>query len=142
MDYRIYVIPYVGSFDSEKDYSPYTSCGVMNAGYSVYTDEIGNEMIRYDPAQVEKDGYIEVTSNTALWGEAAKKGTVLYVTVLVGQVSYVGVLVGDSSMTVAALMSISIIVTIVIAIALFVVFWALFIRVKALKKQGYKPVVA
>lgn len=66
----------------------------------------------------------------------------LYITVLVGQVSYVGVLVGDSSMSIGSLLSISLIVTVVIAIALFLTFWGLFVRVKSLKKQGYKPVVA
>lgn len=44
-----------------------------------------------------------------------------------------GTLVGDGTMSMAALLAISILATIGVAVVLFVVFWALFVRVKRVK---------
>ncbi|CAL6005928.1 Conserved_hypothetical protein [Hexamita inflata] len=142
VDYRIYVIPYVGTYDPQTDYSPFTACGVAGQGYSVYVDELGMERVIYDEAAVIKDGYIEVESNLPLWQDNAPAGTVLYVTVLVGGLSYVGVLVGDETLSLASYMGISMAITCTIGAILIVLFWALFVRVKMLQAKGYKPVVA
>ncbi|CAL6005554.1 Conserved_hypothetical protein [Hexamita inflata] len=142
VDYRIYVIPYIGTYDPQTDYSPFTACGVAGQGYSVYVDELGMERVLYDEKAVIRDGYIEVESNLPLWQDNAPAGTVLYVTVLVGGLSYVGVLVGDETLSLASYMGISMAITCTIGAILIVLFWALFVRVKMLQAKGYKPVVA
>lgn len=138
----MYVIPYQGSYDPLIDYSPYTACGVLAQGYSVYNNANGLDYIAYDAEAVAKNGYIEVESNLDLWQNETPSGTVLYVTVIVSGTSYTGVLVGDDSMSMAALMTITLTITVIIAASLFVTFWALFVRVKSIKAQGYKAVIA
>ena len=141
ISYRMYVIPYQGSYDPQIDFSPYTACGVLEQGYSVYNNDNGLEYISYNPEDVIKNGYLEVESNLDLWQNDTPSGTVLYVTVIVQGTSYTGVLVGDDSMSMAALMTITLTITVIIAASLFVMFWALFIRVKSIKAQGYKAVI-
>lgn len=63
----MYVIPYAGTYDPEVDFSPYTTCGVMNSGYPVYQNEQGIEIIDIDQQKVIRDGFIEVESNMDLW---------------------------------------------------------------------------
>lgn len=84
-----------------------------------------------------RDGYIEVESNMDLWQFGSVKQSHLYLTILVEEVGYQGVLIGDGTLSIQAFMSISLIITIVIAISLFMLFWALFIRVKMMKARGY-----
>ena len=83
LDYKMYVIPYAGTFDPEVDFSPYTTCGVMNSGYTVYQNAEGIEVIDYNPEKVIKDGYIEVESNMDLWQFDTPRQSVLYLTILV-----------------------------------------------------------
>ena len=91
----MYVIPYQGSYDPQVDFSPYTACGVLDQGYSVYSNDNGLEYISYDPEDVIKNGYIEVESNLDLWQNGTPSGTALYVTIIAQEASYKGVLVGD-----------------------------------------------
>ena len=114
---------------------------MLEQGYSVYNNDNGLEYISYNPEDVIKNGYIEIESNLDLWQNDTPSGTVLYVTVIVQGTSYTGVLVGDDSMSMAALMTITLTITVIIAASLFVMFWALFIRVKSIKAQGYKAVI-
>lgn len=58
VNYKLMVIPYQGSFDHERDSSPYTACGVEMSGYSVYENEYGVEYITQDDKFIEKNGYI------------------------------------------------------------------------------------
>ena len=51
-------------------------------------------------------------------------------------------LVGDGTLSLPSLMVISLTAVIIVAAVLFILFWTLFIRVKAIKAQGYKAVIA
>lgn len=136
----MYAMPYEGSFDQEYDYTPYTTCGVRQIGYSVYKNSVGTDHIEFDASDVAKKGYVEVTSTESLWRNT--NGQALYITILVGQSAYVATLVGNGTLSMGVLMAISTGVTIIIAVCLIGVFWGMFIRVKRLQARGYKPVVA
>lgn len=63
LNYRMFAIPYHGSFDEKLDYSPYTACGVEKIGYPLYVNKQGIELLDVDEQQIKDKGYIEVTSN-------------------------------------------------------------------------------
>lgn len=130
IQYLLYALPYKETPDTASDYSPYTACGVLGGGYSIYyNEESKTDFIAVDPEQASADGYVELTSNLNLWREGTPdevaRGSPLLIVVLArgeGTSSYQGTIAKPPSKShatgIAVGVSVAVIVVVLIAAGL------------------------